>query len=124
MSAKGKKTSASSHGRSFGSSEISAPSTTARRPVNWPFSSIGFVVPSYQSDRMPLATVTELPGIFQTSCQGDAALRASFRESTEQAGRELRAYEVTSNGVVVGKRLSEFTGVITAVPHRRDPREK
>jgi circadian clock protein KaiC len=37
---------------------------------------------------------------------------------------ELRAYDVTSKGVVVGKRLSEFAGVITAVPHRRDPGEK
>jgi circadian clock protein KaiC len=34
--------------------------------------------------------------------------------------RELRAYEVTSAGIVVGKRLSEFTGVITAVPRVRD----
>jgi circadian clock protein KaiC len=33
--------------------------------------------------------------------------------------RDLRAYEVTANGIVVGKRLSEFTGVITAVPSRR-----
>jgi circadian clock protein KaiC len=30
--------------------------------------------------------------------------------------RDLRAYEVTSNGIVVGKRLSELTGVLTAVP--------
>lgn len=29
---------------------------------------------------------------------------------------DLRAYEVTSRGLVVGKRLNEFTGVITAVP--------
>jgi circadian clock protein KaiC len=34
--------------------------------------------------------------------------------------RELRAYNVTEAGVVVGKRLSEFTGVITAVPRVRD----
>ena len=38
--------------------------------------------------------------------------------------RELRAYDVTSNGIIVGKRLSEFTGVITAVPHRRNPGDK
>ncbi len=37
---------------------------------------ISFIVPSYQSDRMPLATVSELPGIFQSTCQGNAALRA------------------------------------------------
>jgi circadian clock protein KaiC len=33
--------------------------------------------------------------------------------------RELRQYDVTSRGVVVGKRLSELTGVITAVPEAR-----
>jgi circadian clock protein KaiC len=33
--------------------------------------------------------------------------------------RDLRAYDVTSKGIVVGKRLSEFTGIITAVPHSR-----
>ena len=38
--------------------------------------------------------------------------------------RDLRAYDVTSNGVVVGKRLSEFTGVITAVPRIHAPRKK
>ena len=35
--------------------------------------------------------------------------------------RDLRAYEVTGNGIVVGERLSEFSGVITAVPRRRRP---
>jgi TRAP-type C4-dicarboxylate transport system substrate-binding protein len=55
---------------------------------------IGFVVPSYQSDRMPLSTVTELPGIFQTSCQGDAALRALTAD-----GAILDAREFKPNGV-------------------------
>jgi TRAP-type C4-dicarboxylate transport system substrate-binding protein len=55
---------------------------------------IGFVVPSYQSDRMPLSTVTELPGIFQTSCQGDAALRA-----LTQDGAILDEREFKPNGV-------------------------
>ena len=32
---------------------------------------------------------------------------------------DLRAYEVTSKGIVVGKRLTELTGTITAVPHPR-----
>ena len=35
--------------------------------------------------------------------------------------RDLRAYEVTSKGIVVGKRLSELTGVITAVPEGHTP---
>src|SRR5437764_7788614 len=30
--------------------------------------------------------------------------------------RDLRAYEVTPRGIVIGKRLNELTGVITAVP--------
>ena len=55
---------------------------------------IGFVVPSYQSDRMPLSTVTELPGIFQTSCQGDAALRALTAD-----GAILNEQEFKPNGV-------------------------
>jgi circadian clock protein KaiC len=38
--------------------------------------------------------------------------------------RDLRAYDVTSNGIVVGKRLSEFTGIITAVPRSRGPAKK
>lgn len=51
---------------------------------------IGFIVPSYQSDRMPLSTVTELPGIFQTSCQGDAALRALTQEGAILDEREFK----------------------------------
>ena len=51
---------------------------------------IGFIVPSYQSDRMPLSTVTELPGIFQTSCQGDAALRALTAEDAILDAREFK----------------------------------
>jgi circadian clock protein KaiC len=35
--------------------------------------------------------------------------------------RDLRAYEVTSSGIVVGKRLNDLTGLITAVPQLRDP---
>jgi circadian clock protein KaiC len=38
--------------------------------------------------------------------------------------RDMRAYEVTSNGIVVGKRLSELTGLITAVPRTREPRDQ
>jgi circadian clock protein KaiC len=33
--------------------------------------------------------------------------------------RELREYQVTANGLVVGDRLTELTGVITAVPETR-----
>jgi circadian clock protein KaiC len=38
--------------------------------------------------------------------------------------RELREYEVTSNGLVVGKCLSELTGLITAVPEARDSHDR
>lgn len=55
---------------------------------------IGFIVPSYMSDRMPLTTVTELPGIFQTTCQGNAALRALIRE-----GAILDTQEYKPNGI-------------------------
>ena len=34
---------------------------------------IGYVVPSYVSDRMPLSAVAELPGSFKTSCEGTQA---------------------------------------------------
>jgi TRAP-type C4-dicarboxylate transport system substrate-binding protein len=55
---------------------------------------IGFIVPSYMSDRMPLTTVTELPGIFQTTCQGNAALRALTRD-----GGFLEREEFTPNDI-------------------------
>jgi circadian clock protein KaiC len=34
---------------------------------------------------------------------------------------DMRAYEVTSTGIVVGKRLNELTGLITAVPRPHNP---
>jgi TRAP-type C4-dicarboxylate transport system substrate-binding protein len=55
---------------------------------------IGFIVPSYMSDRLPLTTVTELPGIFQTTCQGNAALRALIAD-----GEILDAQEYKPNGI-------------------------
>jgi TRAP-type C4-dicarboxylate transport system substrate-binding protein len=50
---------------------------------------IGFIVPSYISDKMPLTAVTELPGIFQTTCQGNAALRALTGEDGILERREF-----------------------------------
>jgi TRAP-type C4-dicarboxylate transport system substrate-binding protein len=55
---------------------------------------IGFIVPSYMSDRLPLTTVTELPGIFQTTCQGNAALRALI-----EPGQILDEQEYRPNGI-------------------------
>ena len=51
---------------------------------------IGFIVPSYMSDRMPLTTVTELPGIFQSTCQGNAALRALVQDGAILDEREFK----------------------------------
>lgn len=34
--------------------------------------------------------------------------------------RDLRAYEVTSKGIVVGERLAQYTGVISATPRLRE----
>lgn len=34
---------------------------------------IGYVGPTYVSDKMPLSEVAQLPGVFQTSCQGSLA---------------------------------------------------
>lgn len=55
---------------------------------------ISFIVPSYMSDHMPLSTVTELPGIFQNTCQGNAALRALTSD-----GAILDAKEFEPNGI-------------------------
>jgi circadian clock protein KaiC len=37
---------------------------------------------------------------------------------------DMRAYEVTANGLVVGKRLSDLRGLLTATPRRRDSSEE
>jgi len=55
---------------------------------------IGFIVPSYVADRLPLSAVTELPGIFQTTCQGNAALRSLLGD-----GGILNEAEFKPNGI-------------------------
>ncbi|MBU2644955.1 TRAP transporter substrate-binding protein DctP [bacterium] len=35
---------------------------------------IGYVCPAYASDKLPLSSVGELPGMFDSSCQGSAAI--------------------------------------------------
>lgn len=37
---------------------------------------------------------------------------------------EMRAYEITAKGIVVGERLSHLSGLITAVPRRREGQEQ
>jgi TRAP-type C4-dicarboxylate transport system substrate-binding protein len=41
---------------------------------------IGYIGPSYVSDKMPLSEVAQLPGAFETSCQGTLAYWKSARE--------------------------------------------
>ena len=55
---------------------------------------IGYVVPSYASDKMPLTAVAELPGGFRNACQGTAAYWALTRE-----GQFLYEKEFVPNGI-------------------------
>lgn len=55
---------------------------------------IGYVVPSYASDKMPLTAVAELPGGFRNACQGTAAYWALTRD-----GQFLAEKEFAPNGV-------------------------
>ncbi|MGF7160991.1 TRAP-type C4-dicarboxylate transport system substrate-binding protein [Rhodoligotrophos appendicifer] len=57
---------------------------------------IGFVGPSYVSDKMPLSGVAELPGTFATSCEGTRAYWALARD-----GGLLDKTEFRPNGVRV-----------------------
>jgi TRAP-type C4-dicarboxylate transport system substrate-binding protein len=41
---------------------------------------IGYIAPSYVSDKMPLSEVAQLPGKFETSCQGTLAYWKTARE--------------------------------------------
>ncbi len=54
-----------------------------------------YVVPSYVSDKMPLMTVSELPGLASSSCQGTKAFMQLAR------GGVLEKKELAPNGVVV-----------------------
>ena len=56
---------------------------------------IAYVVPSYVSDKMPLMTVSELPGMAQTSCQGTKGFMKLVR------GGVLEQKEMKPNGVVI-----------------------
>jgi TRAP-type C4-dicarboxylate transport system substrate-binding protein len=57
---------------------------------------IGYVVPSYVSDKMPLTAVAELPGTFPTSCAGTLAF---WKLATGDGLLAKREYE--ANGVRV-----------------------
>ena len=58
-------------------------------------SDMSYVVPSYVSDKMPLMTVSELPGLAKTSCQGtEAFLKLAH-------GGVLEQRELDPNGIVI-----------------------
>ena len=52
-----------------------------RAELRWPgVVDIGYIGPSYVSDKMPLSEVAQLPGAFATSCQGTLAYWKTARE--------------------------------------------
>jgi TRAP-type C4-dicarboxylate transport system substrate-binding protein len=82
---------------------------------------ISYIVPSYSSDKYPLTAVAELPGIFDTECQGSLAFykishNGGILETKEFAPNQLRplvtlalpAYQIqlaTAREVKTGKDL-------------------
>ncbi|MEO6268771.1 MAG: TRAP transporter substrate-binding protein DctP [Lautropia sp.] len=56
---------------------------------------MSYVVPSYVSDKMPLMTVSELPGLAKTSCQGTEAFWKLAHDGV------LAKRELDPNGVVI-----------------------
>jgi circadian clock protein KaiC len=60
--------------------------------------------------------------VLQRYYETEGELRAFMtviKARARKHSRELRAYELTQNGIVVGKRLDEFRGVISAIPQER-----
>jgi TRAP-type C4-dicarboxylate transport system substrate-binding protein len=55
---------------------------------------IGYIVPSYASDKMPLTAAAELPGGFRNACQGTAAYWSLTRD-----GKFLAENEFAPNGI-------------------------
>jgi TRAP-type C4-dicarboxylate transport system substrate-binding protein len=55
---------------------------------------LAYIVPSYSSDKLPLTAVAELPGIFDTECQGSLA----FYKISHNGGI-LETREFTPNGL-------------------------
>jgi TRAP-type C4-dicarboxylate transport system substrate-binding protein len=56
---------------------------------------VAYVVPSYASDKIPLMTVSELPGLAKSSCQGTRAFMALAH------GGILDKKELEPNGIVI-----------------------
>lgn len=56
---------------------------------------VAYVVPSYASDKIPLMTVSELPGLARSSCHGTRAFLKLVR------GGVLEKKEMAPNGIVI-----------------------
>lgn len=68
---------------------------------------------SFLSDNIILQRYVELDGVLQK-------VMAVVKMRGSDHAKELRAYEVGEHGVVIGKALSEYTGIITGVARRRE----
>lgn len=66
---------------------------------------IGLVVPSYISDKMPLSAVSELPGVYKTSCEGTSAL---FRLSTNDGALAKNEFEPNGIRVLISHVFAPF----------------
>ncbi len=55
---------------------------------------IGYVVPGYVSDKMPLSAITELPGLFSSSCEGTLAYWKLAKGGGVLAKREFEPNKV------------------------------
>ncbi len=68
---------------------------------------------SFLSDNIILQRYVELDGVLQK-------VMAVVKMRGSDHRKELRAYEVGEHGVVIGKALTEYTGIITGVARHRD----
>ena len=55
---------------------------------------VSYIVPSYSSDKYPLTAVAELPGIFETECQGSLA----FYKISHTGGQGIRTEPAAAAG--------------------------
>lgn len=85
---------------------------------------IAYIVPSYSSDKYPLTAVAELPGIFETECQGSLAFykvshNGGILETKEFAPNQLRplvtialpAYQIQLSNSRVVKTAKDLEGL-------------
>ena len=64
--------------------------------------------------------------VLQRYYEAEGELRnmlAVIKTRARAHSHDLRAYQLTSKGIVVGERLSEYEGLITSVPRRRRPQQ-